>query len=420
MKKTVAVFLALTLCLPVFSAAVSADVPCANPAKTAGDANGDGKTDEADATRIKEYMAGLEVSIDLDYADVNGDGAVDGGDVVRLRNYFAGTGAELAQPALIHSWVEATCTEPKKCSVCGRTEGEPLGHTTSNGVCGRCGEYVFEPAAYSGTGDAVISDVSLPQGIYKVTMTHDGESNFSVKAYDAEGKYLDLLANEIGSYNGAVVLADNMEGGKLEIKADGNWTILIDRIADGGTAHMTGAGDWVSPWFTLGSGVFAVNTTNDGEHNFIVQLYDETGRRYSSLANEIGAYSGAVVFEKGQEGVKYCIEVSSSGNWSVSFDDIPDGGTSNIAGYGDWVSPWFYLQSGALTVNMTNDGEHNFIVQLYDETGRRYSSLANEIGPYTGSAVFNKGQEGVKYCIEVTSSGSWTVDFGLGEPVTAR
>ena len=28
----------------------------------------------------------------------------------------------------IHDWVEATCTEPKTCSVCGATEGDPLGH----------------------------------------------------------------------------------------------------------------------------------------------------------------------------------------------------------------------------------------------------------------------------------------------------
>lgn len=28
-----------------------------------------------------------------------------------------------------HEWVEATCTEPKTCSVCGEKEGEALGHT---------------------------------------------------------------------------------------------------------------------------------------------------------------------------------------------------------------------------------------------------------------------------------------------------
>lgn len=35
----------------------------------------------------------------------------------------------LAGCACKHDWVEATCTEPKTCSKCGETEGEPLGHT---------------------------------------------------------------------------------------------------------------------------------------------------------------------------------------------------------------------------------------------------------------------------------------------------
>ncbi|MBQ9248825.1 MAG: hypothetical protein IJ179_00485 [Oscillospiraceae bacterium] len=45
-----------------------------------------------------------------------------------------------------HTWVEATCTEPKTCSTCGATEGEALGHTwkdatcTEPKVCTVCGE----------------------------------------------------------------------------------------------------------------------------------------------------------------------------------------------------------------------------------------------------------------------------------------
>ena len=44
-----------------------------------------------------------------------------------------------------HSWVEATCTEPKTCSECGETEGEALGHSwteatcTEPKTCSRCG-----------------------------------------------------------------------------------------------------------------------------------------------------------------------------------------------------------------------------------------------------------------------------------------
>jgi len=45
-----------------------------------------------------------------------------------------------------HTWVEATCTEPKTCSVCGETEGEPIGHSATEAdywnpsVCEVCGE----------------------------------------------------------------------------------------------------------------------------------------------------------------------------------------------------------------------------------------------------------------------------------------
>lgn len=53
--------------------------------------------------------------------------------------------------ALAHTWVEATCTEAKHCSVCGETEGEPLEHTLTEAnyqqaaTCEVCGEIVGEP-----------------------------------------------------------------------------------------------------------------------------------------------------------------------------------------------------------------------------------------------------------------------------------
>ena len=53
-----------------------------------------------------------------------------------------------------HDWVEATCTEPKTCSRCGETEGEPLGHNWIEATyetpktCSRCGATEGEPAQY--------------------------------------------------------------------------------------------------------------------------------------------------------------------------------------------------------------------------------------------------------------------------------
>lgn len=37
-----------------------------------------------------------------------------------------------------HTFSDATCTEPKTCTQCGETEGEPLGHTVEIGTCDRC------------------------------------------------------------------------------------------------------------------------------------------------------------------------------------------------------------------------------------------------------------------------------------------
>ncbi len=40
-----------------------------------------------------------------------------------------------------HSFGQATCTKPATCS-CGETQGNALGHTTTNGTCSRCGTVV--------------------------------------------------------------------------------------------------------------------------------------------------------------------------------------------------------------------------------------------------------------------------------------
>lgn len=239
-----------------------------------------------------------------------------------------------------HSWKEATYTEPKTCSECGATEGNPLdpetkesekptSTTPSEGELVELeteedtdesfGELAVDPITFSGSGDQVLSKVSIAQRMYKVTLKNVGSSNFIVHAYTAEGDRLGSLANEIGNYEGSVILTDNIDGGIIEVKSSGSWTITFDAIPNDGTSNITGIGNQVSPWFTLDSGALVVTLSNDGESNFIVHLYDEDGKRYSSLANEIGSYNGTTVFNKGQSGMKYCIEVDSDGTWSVDF-----------------------------------------------------------------------------------------------------
>lgn len=63
----------------------------------------------------------------------------------------------------IHEWSEPTCTEPETCHICGRTQGEPLGHYVANwiidteptcsmegqqhGECVNCGKTMYEEIA---------------------------------------------------------------------------------------------------------------------------------------------------------------------------------------------------------------------------------------------------------------------------------
>ncbi len=57
----------------------------------------------------------------------------------------------LIQEVKEHTWVDATCTQPKTCSTCGATEGESLGHTLKEAnyqqaaTCIVCGEAEGEP-----------------------------------------------------------------------------------------------------------------------------------------------------------------------------------------------------------------------------------------------------------------------------------
>lgn len=56
-----------------------------------------------------------------------------------------------------HVWQKATCTSPKTCSICGKTEGESLGHDwkaatcTTPKTCATCGETSGKPLGHSVT-----------------------------------------------------------------------------------------------------------------------------------------------------------------------------------------------------------------------------------------------------------------------------
>ena len=96
-----------------------------------------------------------------------------------------------------HNWIDATCTAPKTCSLCGKTEGEALGHIEeiipakaatceetglTEGVrCSRCGEILVEqqviPAlGHNYTSEVIKSATCTEEGLRRYTCTRCGDT----------------------------------------------------------------------------------------------------------------------------------------------------------------------------------------------------------------------------------------------------
>ena len=77
----------------IYFAAVSGNVTIRN--RIPGDMTGDGKVNVMDLIRLRKYLAGDSVEINLSNADVTGDGKVNVMDLIRLRKYLAGDDVDL-------------------------------------------------------------------------------------------------------------------------------------------------------------------------------------------------------------------------------------------------------------------------------------------------------------------------------------
>lgn len=71
-----------------------------------------------------------------------------------------------------------------------------------------------------GRGDDVIRVIPPADDLFTITLTHRGQSNFIIWAYD--GSFPDLVVNEIGRFEGQVLMPD---GELWAITAGGNWSI---------------------------------------------------------------------------------------------------------------------------------------------------------------------------------------------------
>jgi hypothetical protein len=170
----------------------------------------------------------------------------------------------------------------------------------------------FDPAEFSGEGASVID---LPEGVNQgmVTVTHDGSEHFAVTALDANNESTgDLLVNTTGSYEGVTALGLHELGDavKLQIDADGAWTVAIAPFADAPALPESGAGHGV---FLYDGPAATWAITHDGSEHFAVSVYTSEAFSMPLLVNETGAYDGSEAVTAGPA----LIVVQADGNWTI-------------------------------------------------------------------------------------------------------
>jgi hypothetical protein len=78
------------------------------------------------------------------------------------RQVAAGATAEIIAAHTCTDFTDATCTAPKTCNICGKTEGSALGHNYVEGACDRCG--AAEPSGEQTTLNVTIADFADANG----------------------------------------------------------------------------------------------------------------------------------------------------------------------------------------------------------------------------------------------------------------
>lgn len=163
----------------------------------------------------------------------------------------------------------------------------------------------------SGTSDPVVPQPGgMPIGIDLVTLTHDGQSTFVVAA--VQGGQTEHLTSAIGAYKGQRPLV--VQGAvAFQVTADGAWAISVQRLASGGPAAFSGAGDAVSAYFDPPPpGRWDVS--HDGRSTFFVYAHCLGGSIVVANANGALRNSPNIEFPRGA-----CFwEVRADGAWRLA------------------------------------------------------------------------------------------------------
>jgi len=151
-------------------------------------------------------------------------------------------------------------------------------------------------------------------------------------------------------------------------------------------------------------GVATIKHTGGG--NFAVWTVDEFGNETDLLVNEIGSYSGRVLFD--EQGHSVAFSVVAGGAWSIIINPIEKAptwsGNGTVEGTSDQVIRLTGDTGGFAILNMRFRGDGNFAIWAYGVSGT--DLLVNEIGRYSGEALL-----GGAILLEIVADGPWELSI---------
>ena len=185
-------------------------------------------------------------------------------------------------------------------------------------------------------------------------------------------------------------------------------------VQGSGGVTLSGSGPEATRPFELEEGLTVIGMAHQGNANFIVDLLDENGNSVAPMgvANVIGPFEGSTPVQIAQSG-QYLLDVQNAGQWQIQVeqpraDSAPE--TTEFSGNSAQATQLFELSGGLHRVELTHQGDANFIVDLLDENGASVvpMGLVNEIGPFDGSRAMTVPGDGI-YLFSVQANGPWTI-----------
>lgn len=176
------------------------------------------------------------------------------------------------------------------------------------------------PIVLQGTTDYVSDPITNTRGLVRLTMNHLGTGNFAITVKKESGEYEALWENDIGNVHENVWASMKVGSHYIEVNANGAWNLTIEQPSVTGVPvpkTLSGTGTTAATCVQLSKSLHKFTLHHDGERNFIVVLYDASGRAVSYMANEIGPYDGTVSYTPTTAG-PFCPGVQADGNWSIA------------------------------------------------------------------------------------------------------